>query len=150
MPRKRHSNGSVSVEIDTKKLNEILKALPGNRDKAVRAIAFSIEGKAKVKTPVDTGALRSSIYVRTAQGDFSSRTANSGPPLLPEKADPNLARETLPSVKPGEAVIGPSVEYGIHVEFGTSKQAAQPYLGPAVTEAARELEEHFKGVCTNG
>lgn len=138
-------SNNVTVTVDTKKLNQILKQLPGNRDKAVRAIAFSIERKAKMKAPVDTGALRASIYTRTAKGSYSSNEQMSGIPEIQGDA----VRETLPPVKEGEAVVGPSVEYGIHVEFGTRRQRSQAYLGPAVNSTAKELAEHLKGVCTD-
>ena len=32
------------------------------------------------------------------------------------------------------AEIGPTVNYGAYVEFGTSRMAAQPYMGPAMDE----------------
>jgi HK97 gp10 family phage protein len=37
---------------------------------------------------------------------------------------------------PVSARVGPSVEYGAYVEFGTHRTAAQPYMTPAA-EAAR-------------
>jgi HK97 gp10 family phage protein len=37
---------------------------------------------------------------------------------------------------PLSARVGPSVDYGIHVEYGTRRMAARPYLTPAA-EAAR-------------
>lgn len=37
--------------------------------------------------------------------------------------------------------VGPSVEYGGFVEFGTSDTAPQPYLQPAVDKHQDELEE---------
>lgn len=36
------------------------------------------------------------------------------------------------------AVIGPTVDYAPHVEYGTSRQAPQPFMGPA-------LDRHEKG-----
>lgn len=145
---------NVTVQIDTRKLNDIIKKLPGNRDKAIRAIAFSIERKAKVNCTklqlVDTGALRASIYTRTSRGSFVNGREITGLPELPERADPNLPRETLPTVRDGEAVIGPSVEYGIYHEFGARRVRSRPFLGPAVNSTAKELEEHLKDVCTGG
>lgn len=139
--------GSVSVEVDTKKLNDILKKLPGNRDKAVRAIAFSIEGKTKRNITrlklVDTGAMLNSVYTRTAKGSYVNGQATGEMPELPGEAQ----RQTLPSVKEGEAVVGPTVEYAIYHEFGTRYITARPFLVPAVNEAAKELAKHFKGVC---
>ena len=37
-------------------------------------------------------------------------------------------------------VVGSNVEYAIHVEFGTSRQEAQPYLRPAARRAVRKLD----------
>ncbi len=36
-------------------------------------------------------------------------------------------------------VVGTSAEYGIYVEFGTSKMEAQPFLRPAVRKALSDL-----------
>lgn len=36
---------------------------------------------------------------------------------------------------PGRAVIGPTAHYGAHVEYGTKKQKAQPYMTPAADAA---------------
>ena len=71
---------------------------------AIRRTAAAIERDAKINAPVDTGALRSSI---------STATGN----------DVRGGRMT--------AVIGPTVSYGVYVELGTSRMAAQPYLFPA-------------------
>ena len=68
--------------------------------RAIRKAALDIEAHAKVKAPVDTGALRGSI---------STTIANTG-----------LAAE-----------VGPTVHYGLYLEFGTARMAPQPYMGPA-------------------
>jgi HK97 gp10 family phage protein len=75
-------------------------------DRNVRAFGLLIEADAKQRAPVDTGALRSSIgmdFTRDGSGDGYSATA----------------------------VIGPTVNYGDHVELGTKFMAPQPYIGPA-------------------
>jgi len=40
-------------------------------------------------------------------------------------------------IKQLEAVIGPTMEYGPHVEVGTIHQAAQPYMVPALESQRR-------------
>lgn len=35
--------------------------------------------------------------------------------------------------------VGPTAEYGIYVELGTSRMGAQPYLGPAFDRRAPQL-----------
>lgn len=116
-----------SVTIDTSGINRILRNLPGNRDQLVRRIAFEVEARAKQKAPVDTGALRASIYTRTSKGS--------------EQAP---GTQELPAPEKGVAHVGPSVEYGIYQELGTSDMAPQPYLGPAVAEVRANLER-FRG-----
>lgn len=71
---------------------------------ALRKTALDIEADAKVLAPVDTGALRNSI-----SHDFAGDGRNGSM----------------------TAEIGPTVDYGIYQEFGTSVMAPQPYLGPA-------------------
>ncbi|MFC5970076.1 hypothetical protein ACFPYI_01910 [Halomarina salina] len=38
-------------------------------------------------------------------------------------------------------VVGTNVEYAVHVEFGTSQMAAQPYLRPAAERTNRQLDQ---------
>lgn len=71
-------------------------------ERAVRKTAVDISSTAKATAPVDTGNLKNSI----------GHTVTSG------------ADEV-------SAEIGPTASYGVFVEFGTSRMAPQPYLGPA-------------------
>jgi HK97 gp10 family phage protein len=141
MPRPfRNRTGDVEWEIDTTRLNQILTRLPGNRRSAVRATAFAIERKAKPRTRYDTGALRSSIYVRMGKGATALPAVEGDAERveLPEPADDDTAH------------VGPSVEYGLYQELGTAVMAGQAFLGPAVNEAADELERNFRTVVTGG
>lgn len=72
--------------------------------RAVVKTAYEIERDAKINAPVDTGALRSSISTTiTGDGRFGAI----------------------------EAEIGPTVEYALFVEEGTSVHAPQPFMRPA-------------------
>lgn len=71
---------------------------------ALRKTALDIEADAKQLAPVDTGNLRNSI---------SSSFAGDG-------RNGAMAAE-----------VGPTAEYGIYQEFGTSTQPGTPFLGPA-------------------
>jgi len=105
------------VEVNTKKLNSILRNLSGNRDEALRKLAFDIVSLAKQKAPVDTGALRGSI---------NNEKLGKG------------------------QVVFVGVEYGAFVEFGTTRQGAQPYFVPAIREVEKDLKKTFKKVATDG
>lgn len=71
----------------------------------VRKTAKDIERDAKLKAPYDTGNLKNSI----STSDL--RTVGQSGDLTAE--------------------VGPTANYGIYLEMGTSRMAAQPFMGPA-------------------
>ena len=87
---------------------------------AVHKTARDIEADAKHMAPVRTGNLRNSITATTTD---------------------------LAGV--AEAVIGPTAEYGAYVEFGTSRQSPQPYLGPAADNRLPGLEDALAEIGAN-
>lgn len=84
---------------------------------AVRDTAYSIERTAKLKAPVDTGRLKGSITTELNLG----------------------------GVNPS-AEIGTNVEYAPHVEYGTYKMAAKPFLNPAYDKHIEEFEENVSRI----
>jgi HK97 gp10 family phage protein len=46
---------------------------------------------------------------------------------------------TVDEVTPMQAIIAPHTDYAEHVEFGTSRMAAQPYMRPALDEHESEI-----------
>jgi len=42
--------------------------------------------------------------------------------------------------------VGPTVEYGGYVEYGTSRMAPQPYMGPAFDRHAPSLEQALAAI----
>lgn len=119
----------VHYEIDTRRLESILKKLPGRTEDNNRAIAFRVEGGAKNKVPVDTGALKSSIY--TDCGGQQSGQPGDTP---------------LPKPQGHDAHVGPSMNYAMHVEFGTRHMGAQPYLIPALREVENALAAQWENI----
>lgn len=70
----------------------------------LRKTAFDIEADAKALAPVDTGNLQNSISTSIeGDGRYGTMTAE----------------------------IGPTAEYGIYQEYGTSTQPGKPYMVPA-------------------
>ena len=81
------------------------KQIKDGARKATRRAAFEIEREAVAAVPVDSGRLKGSIGTQELGG----------------------------VVEIGSGVkAGSEVEYAHYVEFGTSVQAAHPYLQPAV------------------
>lgn len=108
---------TVRVELDTRKLDRLLRESPGKADKVVREWATIIAGDAAKGAPVATGALRASIL------------ANS-----PEKRGPMKYR------------IQDGVEYGIWQEIGTKHMTGHPFLIPAVERHWQSFLRAFEGL----
>lgn len=126
----------TNVTVDTTKLDSILKHLDGNMANAVAKAAFAVEAEAKLNAPVDTGALRASIYTSLHNGGRGSQAMAQARSLRPE-----AVTEALPTPRTGNtAYVGPSVEYGAEVELGSARRPGTPYLQPAV----RAVEGQFK------
>jgi HK97 gp10 family phage protein len=134
MPR-----NTSSVIIDDRKLTAIIRNSGTNARQAIRNIAFAVETGAKLRAPVDIGALRASIY--TVMG-------NEQIPMPQVPGEPRRVALPQPRSKL-EAHIGPSVDYGIYQEFGTRRMAAQPYLVPALRAAEEIVPEEFRRVVTD-
>ena len=122
---------TTRVFTDTRNLNNLIRRIPQRARDRVKAVAFQIEALAKMKAPVDTGSLRNSIY--------TSLKDENNPPEVATEALPNPSNELT-------AFVGPSVEYGIYQELGTSTMDAQPYLLPAARRVEQQLEEHFGSI----
>lgn len=102
-----------SVKVVKTNVKAILDSMSGDRlGKAVMAGAFVLEAAAKMKTPIDTGNLVNSINTELISSDETSAFAE----------------------------VGTGVEYAEHVEFGTSKMVAQPYMRPAYDETAETIK----------
>lgn len=57
-------------KVDTKKLNELLKTVPGNREKIVKESAFHVLGQAQKLAPVGkTGALHTNANAKKKAAD---------------------------------------------------------------------------------
>ena len=75
-----------------------------------------VEGDAKRMCPVDTGRLRASI---------THEIERSG--------DEVIGR------------VGTNVEYGVYVEYGTSRMSAKPYLRPSLENNKRKIAQLLGG-----
>jgi len=139
------ARNNVTVTADTTRLNRLLKQLPGAIDDNIRAIAFTIEGRAKMNSPIDTGALRASIYTQTLNGQYQDNRKVSFAQIESKATALNrdAELEQLPETKKLEVIVGPSVNYAIDVELGTSRRAATPFLTPAVRSVENDMARHM-------
>lgn len=98
------------VNVDDKAFLKSLQAAVGRLKIETAAdlsrLGLDIQNRARELCPVDTGRLRSSI--RAVDGKDATGVYVD---------------------------VGTNVEYAPHVEFGTSRMPAQPYMRPALAEA---------------
>jgi len=119
---------TATFKLDTTEVDRIMKVLDKNFEDIVTALAFEIEGNAKVRAPIKFGALRNSIYTVTKKRDgYASATTAA----RSKNKDVSFGRHPTPT---GDTIanVGPAVDYAEYQEFGTSKMAAHPFLFPAV------------------
>ena len=121
--------------------DEVLDELDSKVEIALEMVGLEAEKYAKMKCPVDTGLLRNSI-THALDGEstaISEYTDNLG------KQSGSYDGEAPKGAGNKRVVyIGTNVEYAQDVEYGTSKQKAQPYLKPAVTNHIDEYKKIVK------
>lgn len=95
-------------------LENASKAVIAGAKVVIKKTALDIEANAKNIVPVDTGHLKSSI------GHSDMR---------------QLSAEHL------QVDIGPTADYGLYVEVGTSHMAPQAYMGPSLDRYSGPFEQ---------
>ncbi|MCT1689868.1 HK97 gp10 family phage protein [Brevibacterium sp. p3-SID960] len=107
------------------------------------SLATDLTKAAKNVQPVASAAVRKTAadIIRDAQIAAPVRTGNLRNSITADITD-------YPAVVSAE--VGPTAEYGAYVEFGTSKQAPQPYLGPAADRHVPVLETALTRLLTQG
>ena len=118
--------------INTMRGKDYAAALEGATERALVAIGIFLEGEAVVRVPIDTGRLKGSItYATKKEADLPGPKA---------KFDDKVSRPS----KKQTLHVGTNVEYAQHVEYGTVRSGAQPYLRPALNDNRRRIVEIFK------
>lgn len=91
-------------------------------------IGVAIASQAKLLAPVDHGQLRNSISVSTLK---ETKLLNDGK-FSPKNSPMEYAEELdTKGLKDGEAYVGSNSDHAIHMEYGTIKAVAQPFLRPS-------------------
>ena len=116
----------MAFTIDTSQLNALTASLV-----KAESTAKTMAGMAVAKTALDCEAAAK----RHAPVDTGALRNSIGTSIAGDRMS---------------AEIGPTVNYGAYVEFGTSRMSAQPYMGPAMDEVTpgfvSALEQIGKGL----
>ena len=119
---------------------QILARMKTKRDQALVIVGRQAIGFVKPLVPVDSGFLRSSIT-------FATTMKSSAKPRVPAKAKRAGITEAAEKIgspeEIGHVVIGTNVHYAPHIEYGTVKTSAQPFLRPGILNNKQELANTF-------
>jgi HK97 gp10 family phage protein len=114
----------------------------------VDAAAGAVQERATQLAPVDTGALRNSIYVNNGDAsDYTQRvgTAQSLNPdmVALEEIDPEfvISVSSTPGVDSYISVVGVAADYGLFQELGTRHNRPQPFMLPAALGTQDDFEQ---------
>ena len=113
------SGADFNITIDAtqaiKGINAILTGIPKAMGRTLERAAQEVVAGAQDIVPVDTGALKASIKVSESSKNYIIISAGDND----------------------------RVHYAAYVEFGTSRQSAQPYIGPQADKMNSRLSQIF-------
>ena len=131
---------TVTVKLDTTKLNQLIASIPGHADKLTEEAAFQIMQGAQMNIQnwplIDTGALLNSIGVEKIKvGHY-------------QIGDSKGYKGNQPS-RFGKRRVRAKMEYAVYWELGhrnlfTRHYMRMPFLGPAVVSATNQIIEKYK------
>lgn len=107
------------------------RVLEAAAEQALPAIGASLEGQAALLAPVDTGRLRGSIT-------YATRRERSRPDAPAQGSDEVSQPSDVWTLH-----VGTNVSYAEHVEYGTRRTAAQPYLRLALDRGKKGAQAVF-------
>lgn len=122
---------------------DIIAAMPDLVGDIVRKTAFDVQATAAANAKVVTGFLKSSIYVVT------DKTSSYGQNVVDGAPGSYLLPPVEPPTDSYTAFIAVGANYGIFVEYGTYKMAAQPYLTPAADTISQSFASAFAKLDTS-
>lgn len=111
--------------------------------KALTMCGLVVEKFAKQLAPADTGLLRNSITWALAGKKPAAKSYKANKPKNGVIQTGEYSG-TAPNDDELSVFVGTNVEYSPHVELGTSRQEAQPFLKPAAANSKNALEQCFK------
>lgn len=85
-----------------------------------------------------------------SKGGGKNRTPSA--PGSPPHVQTGALRSSIRTEWDGDrrVVVGPSVAYGRHLEFGTRRMAARPFMRPALARVIKRIPKLFQGLLTGG
>ncbi len=93
----------------------------------------------------NSAAVTRSLNSKVSQAIASATFSTEAGAKIAAPVDTGALRNSITSeIEPMRGSVSVGVEYAAHVEFGTSHQAAQPYLMPAFRRASSKLRTELR------
>ena len=146
-------------------MNELKYEVKGSRDLILKLGNISDKSAIEVRKAINEGALRvrSSAISAIKKRSFGKKYMRYGkvmyrsiPGQAPNKMDGKLEANILVSTgkydlgKTYYAEVRANTPYAEALEYGTSKMAARPFMGPAVKKNEAKIEELVKKAIAKG
>jgi HK97 gp10 family phage protein len=126
----------VQIICNEKLIPEFAAELTRRMEVAVRRVSERLIEDIEQSSPVDTGALSKSMYMRTLEIDGYGEAYDACTALNPKL----LPLPPVPTPEDAKAAnIGIVADYWFYVEYGTHYHPPQPFVTPAVQRAEETL-----------
>lgn len=127
----------------TSRIPEITAQLQPQAQAVVERTAYDIQRRARIK--IQTGPKTGRVYKRYG------REHQASAPGEPPATDTGFLAGTIQvAVRMLEAIVDVFADYGVYLEFGTSRMAPRPFLSPSVSEAREGFEQGMGAIFTGG
>ena len=102
-------------------------------------VGEKVAQRARVNAPKPTGALKESISTTTRnRSDYGERAMRA------QKLRPEIILGSAPRAdNQKEVLVGTTVPYSLHVEFGTLHRPSKPYLIPAADGYQKDFQNEY-------
>lgn len=142
---------SARISVRSNRIPQVIAHITANAQKAVTDTAASIQTMASQIAPIDTGALRNSIYVNTGtDSDYSTRVATASSlnrDMVPlDEISPEFVIPLSGTNTGNVAVVGVAAHYGIFLEEGTVFQPPQSFMRPAAESSSDDFSQAMQHV----
>lgn len=146
----------VTTEVRFDRTRQVATLLGLNSKNTTDQASRDLQTLAYQLSPVDTGALRNSIYVNNGDtSDYQTRVGTAerlNPDMQAlEEIPPEFAISLSGGANGGDyiVVVGVAAHYGIFLEEGTVNQPPQSFMRPASEAIADEFQANMARIADN-
>ncbi len=136
--------------VGTKKLNKALAKLSPEINRRVREEliegGFLIESTAKKSIQKPSSGI---TYIRKDRPNHVASKPGSAPNTDTGNLVRNIFTEITDKKNSTKVIVRTDVEYGIHLEFGTTNMEARPWLFPAIQKHKRGILKRINQIINN-